>query len=335
MSKKAPSQHEQPEIDALCRSFVRAHGLDGQRIEPLEAGEVVSLEKVWEILDAEAAEVTERLVKDPAWGCLRTMLKKTRGHVLSSVLLYVAGQPASAEVVARSVLEASVNVLYILHRDRNERLGRYLSSYLAEQREKVDLWERSLVVCPAHEIDAHRAGITQKRQALADYAMVVTSAFSGCGFRFDPTAKLPNAFDRFREVGKEVSYRTEYIALCNQTHDAAEDLLNQFVIHICSPELVPMLDLETKSFSRMMIHVGVGYFFEACKAYATAFGLEAAVTASERAIQKAGRSAQEAAMGFHNSELKRDSERLLHVAGAEGIVPENPGHRDVTRRPDV
>jgi hypothetical protein len=300
MSESDRSPRQYPDLRAACQSFATEHGFDARRLDPLEAQLVFDLEKVWESLDSASACDMGRLVLDPAWGCVRTMLTKCRGHALAGVLLYSGGQPASAEVVSRSVMEASVNVIYILRRDRNERLARYLSSYIADQRERIDLWERSLINCPTDEIDAHRKGISQKRSAMDGYMAVVTTAYSGCSFPFDPNHKLPSVFERFREIGKEVSYRTEYSALCNQTHDAAEDLLNQFTIRICSPELLPMLELETKSFSRMMVHVSTGYFFEACHCYAEAFNLDPAAEQIRMALERAGRSAKEAAMGFHH-----------------------------------
>ncbi len=64
-----------------------------------------------------------------------------------------------------------------------------------------------------------------------------------------------------------------------------------------------MLELETRSFSRMMVHAGVGYFLEACKSYADAFSLRTAIPVAEQAIREANRSAQEAAAEFHDTPL--------------------------------
>jgi len=290
-----------PESRAVCHSFATDHGLDVQRIQPPEAGLVFGIERVWEVLEGSATEVADRLIQEATWGCLRTMLKKTRGHALSSVLLYVTGEGASAEVVARTVMEASVHVMYVLRGERNERLGQYLSSYIADQRDKIRKWEGSLGPCSNTEREAHQAGIAQKRAALDGYAAILDSALSEAGVRFNPHAKWPNAFEIFRAIGKEINYRTEYAALCLQTHDAAEDLLNQFVIRSGAPELAPMLELETSSFSRMMVHTGGGYFFEACKHYAEAFRFETAVSVAEQAMQDAKRSTQEAAMECHDA----------------------------------
>jgi len=129
-------------------------------------------------------------------------------------------------------------------------------------------------------------------------AAVIDQAFPGTGIRFDPAATWPNVSERFREVGKEVSYRTEYAALCSQTHDAAEDLINQFIIRGGASHLLPMLELETKSFSRMLVHSSVGYFLEACKNYAEAYGIKEAIPVAERAAAESKRSAGEAIQEF-------------------------------------
>ncbi len=39
----------------------------------------------------------------------------------------------------------------------------------------------------------------------------------------------PSVFDRFKHIGKELTYRTVYAALCSQSHNDAEDLLNALV----------------------------------------------------------------------------------------------------------
>ncbi|PJE54055.1 hypothetical protein TY87_17575 [Marinomonas sp. BSi20584] len=42
-------------------------------------------------------------------------------------------------------------------------------------------------------------------------------------------AKWPSAFDRFRLINDEIGYRTIYTALCSQSHNDPEDLLNQLL----------------------------------------------------------------------------------------------------------
>ena len=280
------------DTESISGRFADEHGIDVTRIAPEEKSTIFWLETSWYELNLAVQQFAESLILDPTWGLLWSMLTKTRAHASASIALYVVGQPSSAEVVTRTVMEASVNVLYILASNRPDRLARYLSSYVVEQRDKCEKWRRTAEQCPeAHT--SHFAGIAQKQKALQLFEQLLRQLLPEIGAGFIEDAVWPSVFERFQSVGNELGYRTEYTALCSQTHDAAEDLLNQ--VHIRSmgiPQLSDMLENETRLFSRMLIHAGIGYFLEACDRYAETFDQQSAIPIVRESRVKVAETAQ-------------------------------------------
>ena len=264
---------------------------------------------VWDRLENECAAKSDELIHDPTWGVSRTMLKKLREHANSSLILLISGNIASGEVVARSVMEGAVDVRYILNGDSRERCAQYLSSYVAKEREQCDKWERSLEILDESERAVHEMGLAQKRAVLDNYDVGLSSVSSEIGAPHDPSAKWPSVFERFKDVGQEVSYRTQYAALCIESHNAAEDLLNQLLAANSSDPAIPhMQAAEAIQFGRMMIHSAVTHFFRACATYGCSFELRNAVKSAveaENVVVRFAASAGQSIPDLHE-EVSRD-----------------------------
>jgi hypothetical protein len=171
-----------------------------------------------------------------------------------------------------------VNILYILRGDRFQRLHEYFSSYIATERTQNKAWADAAGRGPASERAVHARAIAEKEKALDIAEAFLQRCCTGVGRVYVPGAKLPSIFDRFKELGKETSYRTVYVALCSQAHNDAEDLLNEFAVKSTGDKgLAAKLEAETVGFSKFAVFVGLQYHLEAVVAYTHAFGLRAAV----------------------------------------------------------
>ena len=79
-------------------------------------------------------------------------------------------------------------------------------------------------------------------------------------------------------LGFEIDYRTLYAALCSQTHNDAEDLLNYFFfVASGNRELLEQGAIETVNFSRFLMYRGIDYYLEAARRYAICFKLDDAI----------------------------------------------------------
>jgi hypothetical protein len=88
------------------------------------------------------------------------------------------------------------------------------------------------------------------------------------------TITASDGFSRFRAVGEQIHYRTVYAALCSQTHNDAEDLLNNFAVHLTSDEaLHQSLAKETESFSWLLTAVAVDDFSHAVACFLVMYDL--------------------------------------------------------------
>jgi len=213
------------------------------------------------------------------------MTDRVYEYATASFALYIVGHPSSAEVVARTTVEAAINIMYILSGDRLERLWEYFWSYIATERHQNRLWLDSISEHKDDDRQVHRRGIEQKEKALSLYETFLRRAFQQAGFVPPAISQTtwPNLFDRFKSLGKETSYRTLYAAMCSQAHNDAEDLINRFVVHSsCAPEMEKMLASEAVRFSRMLVYFGLQYYLEAIQSYARCFGL----TEAERELKE-------------------------------------------------
>jgi hypothetical protein len=72
----------------------------------------------------------------------------------------------------------------------------------------------------------------------------------------------------------EIDYRTIYAALCSQTHNDAEELLEYFFATASGiKELIDKTALEAVNFSRLMLYFTVRYYIMVAGSYSIRFGL--------------------------------------------------------------
>jgi hypothetical protein len=259
---------------AFCKEFAENHGISPKLITGYEVEAVYWLEHSKTVIALSVSSHVERLVNEPTWGLLQAMLDRAYEYAAASLILYIVGQPSSGEVVARTTVEAAINVLYILNGNRIERLWQYLSSYIATERRQNKLWLDTISEYSDEDKQAHLSAMAQKEKALNLSEKFLNRAFQQMGFPSRADASWPSLFDRFKTLGKATSYRTVYAAMCSQAHNDAEDLLNKFIIHATGTnKLQDELNSETVNFSRMLVYFGLQHYFEASRSYAKCFGL--------------------------------------------------------------
>ena len=262
---------------SLCKKFAATHEISPHRITGHEIEAVYWLEFSRTAIAHSVNQSIERLTNEPTWGLLQAMLDRVYGYAAASLILYVVGRPFSGEVVARTTVEAAINVLYILNGNRVERLWQYFSSYIATERRQNRLWLDAISGYSDEDKQIHLSAIARKERALSGSEQILRGAFQQMGFTPNSDASWPNLFDRFRVLGKATSYRTVYAAMCSQSHNDAEDLINKFIIHsVGTAEMQEALASETLNFSRMLVYFGLKYYLEASLIYTIAFDLPGA-----------------------------------------------------------
>lgn len=214
---------------------------------------------------------------DPVWALLRSMLDRTFEYVEGAVSAYVTGSTAASEVISRTVIESAINLLFILVDKRDgSHLTQYLSHYFSNEEKEIDRWLNLADGLTEKGKKIHQSEAIQKQKALAYLKNIIDKSLLELELPTtnQVTGKWPNIAERFKFLNLQVDYRTTYAALCSQTHNDAEDLLNYFVfVSLGNQNLLDKVALETVNFSRLMMYIGVKYYILAASSYAIRFGL--------------------------------------------------------------
>jgi len=201
--------------------------------------------------------------ENPADGLLATLAYRVYSSVCGSLALVAIGQLQEAEIVARTIVESSVNTLYILKEDTENRLLQFFLSYIDIERTQNQRWEKTLATHDRAETMEHRERIKQKALALDAYERFLASVATQVNVA-QPSRVWPKMDRLFQAIGQELGYRTVYAALCSQSHHDAEDILNRFFVdsHPETGDLSSRMRREKHTFSLYMVLSAVNYFLE-------------------------------------------------------------------------
>lgn len=257
-------------------------------------------------LDLQVQEIArtnlEILEKEESWGLLHRMYEKAAAHTAACIVLLSNRHFASAEALCRTAIEASVNLCYCSPNDSVDRILTYFKSHIAEERRQNRLWSESIKAraVPRAESDEYSRGIRQKEEALRNYERIITQTFAQIGHSYALVSdKWPSTYDRFRALNKEIEYRTIYTALCSQTHNDAEDLINEFV-HGTSqvPGAHEAQERENQNFARVMVLAALRFLVESAAIYLAKYPIDSN-TAMLPLLKQAISISEEAACAHH------------------------------------
>ena len=265
---------------SICERFASKYGILPDRIKGSEVQAIYWIERSYILYSQAATENCDRLMLDASWGYVHFLLEKIHEHVASSIIQYLLGFHASGEIIARTVIESSVNVLYIMQGEsRIERIVEYILSYIHQERKQNTQWKETISKEDRENQTFYLAGLSQKAQYLEGAEKILME-----GLKNEPSitsCPSPNSwgniYDRFCALGEKMGYRTIYAAASSQVHSDAEDLLNEFLIALspATEHYGNMLSSETSNFSRMIVYQGLRYYLKAIMAYCNCFGLNA------------------------------------------------------------
>ena len=234
---------------------------------------------LFEALQREVKGATERHINEldeaHAWALLQSMYLRSSAHTEACLALLSNEHFASAEALCRTVIESAVNLYYSSRGDSASNVLIYFKNYISTERGQNRNWRNSVANSkhPKSSKDTHFERIANKDLALNRYEYILTEAFGQIGIDYSKTSESwPSIFDRFREIDKELEYRTVYAALCSQAHNDPEDLLNEFVHGVLqTPGMKEAQDFENKNFARYMVLVALAFHIESTGIYLAKF----------------------------------------------------------------
>lgn len=221
---------------------------------------------------------SDRLSQIPIWGIIVAMLQRVYDYADSALFLLLCNQLPGSEITARTTAEAAINLMYILDKDTDERLMTYLADYYYREIEELSRWEKAAkALTDKHELQTHLDAIKNKRAAINTlpevFREIGTVKFPKSKVEFPPISK------RFKELGREIEYRTIFAALSSQVHNAPEDLINRILAGAASTIhgtdiFKTITEQQRLGFAKMLTFRAIGYYIEAINSCFTYFNLD-------------------------------------------------------------
>ena len=265
---KANSKPPPPEV--LVRQFAERHLLKFTDLLKREELAIRTTSIANILVNAAYAAQDDKNLADPAVGLLLNMLHRDFEHIEASIVAFVTGCGASAEVIARAATESSVNILYIVAGDRVQRLQAYFDHYLMGVDSQVEKWQAQIRHLSPQEAAIHKLGAERRRLATDALRRFLRSVFGN--------AKAPawpkTIAQRFEALGDTLAYRTFYARMSSEIHADAEETLRYFAGHALNDQSkFEAMALETVWMTRFLIHYAVSLFLKASIAYAESYSM--------------------------------------------------------------
>lgn len=220
----------------LVKEFIRKRAISEsmELNKPLHDG-LYNLEKLNDIIERSCRENVEKLVNEVHWPSMHDMYRRNYEYCCGVFGAFLIGQIPSCEALCRTAIEGSVNLHYISLGDSMTKQISYFKNHIETERKQNKNWKRSIEDSTySDEAKAeHLQRISDKDRTLDHYEYALKTSFALSNIDFDIVSlKWPSIFERFKEIGQEVGYRTIYAALCSQAHNDAEDSLNKIMARI-------------------------------------------------------------------------------------------------------
>lgn len=217
----------------------------------------------------------DRLEPEPTWGLAFRSLERVTEYASAGVLSAVTSS-VGGEIVARTILEASINLKFMLYQPehRANRFFAYISSYILDKQNQNRQWRTAIASLAAPERTIHDAAIARKEAAMKHCKTLIDDVFREMGVDVAKQPSWGKIAARFEAMGQALDYRTIYYALSSQMHNDAEELLNMFVVHSTGdPVAIERLKNETYSFAWFCLTLAIREYSGAVACYLFSFDL--------------------------------------------------------------
>jgi len=207
----------------------------------------------------------------PHSGMLITQLARIDEYAESALTLMLTKNDfRSVEIISRTIIEASMNLRWIcLESNPMPAIIGYMTKTLSHLERDTREWKKSLQgAIDADLKSAHLKKISLKEAQIANYRNWMNNNLPDGEVKKFPKSKKK----LFQILNDEIGYNTIYAALCSQSHNDGEDLMNntlmmqyhevfsQIGVETDIPE---SLEEEKKNFASLMLLESFKYLLDA------------------------------------------------------------------------
>ncbi|MDD3595591.1 DUF5677 domain-containing protein [Sulfuricurvum sp.] len=216
------------------------------------------------------------LSSEPSIGGIFQVTERALEQAFGALVAYSCKCAPTAELAARTCMEKSINVMYILNGDRTSKFLAWIRSYLELSIRQIDDWKKAAIEEYGELTEFHETAIRRRLEAITTLQSIHQESENGLreiGIDFNPIERWPSKISkRFSDVGESTMYATGYARMSSQVHGDAEDTLNYMLLSVSDDEDLKMnMALETLAFTEYCIFLGVLYYLKSVKDFQQVF----------------------------------------------------------------
>lgn len=203
---------------------------------------------------------------------LHNLLARVFEHAQAMLVSLVTGSGASAEALARIVVEGSINIMYLSTFGDAATLVQFFRLWIKEHDRKLSEW--SSEVEGETYARSVRAMIEERRKVVVTLDRFIAQVETQCAIAAAATkAEWPKSlFKRFEALGRQTDYYQSYHRLSGPSHVTGEDTLMWMFALQMPNEYLQRMGAETWAYSIMMSRIAGTFFVDAVAACVIAHG---------------------------------------------------------------
>ena len=228
---------------------------------------VESTQESFNIGNAYFSELTFSIeAEDFKFQVLCNLIGRVFEHVQGMLVAMATGSPASAEALGRTVVEGSINIIYLALRGSPNTALHFLRTWVAEHHRRLNEWEDFIKMDEGSE-DVLTM-IASRRSVTDLYQSVTTSIEEQCNLASpEKHDQWPSKLsDRFNAVGRKTDYFESYHRLSGASHLTGEDTLHFLIAANSKPSDALKFSKEAWAYSIMMTRISSIFFVDAVEA---------------------------------------------------------------------
>lgn len=218
---------------------------------------------------------------NPFDGFFIDMLHRASNVFGGMVALIASGHLQEAEVLSRTLAESSLKIMHLTAGDVENNLAQYIARHFSESEWKNNQWHS---VINGDDIHSHKNLIQKKTHTEASAKEVCRTFIEAAGGVWPEKTASASMKKIFKDLDKELEYRTVYRAMCGQPHQNPEDVINSLLCSLTSDSDQQRRSKEEKHcFSIFVCLWGVRYHLESIATLAKHFSFHSVLTQTKLA----------------------------------------------------
>lgn len=203
---------------------------------------------------------------------LLNLLGRTYEHSEGMLVAISTGSPASAEALARIVVEGSINVMYLATIGNSSTLIQFFRSWLHEHERKLSDWKG--MIKDESFAEKVSAMINERSEFIKILSQYVDSIeLQALIEPADKNTEWPKALlKRFEVMGRKTDYYESYHRLSGASHLTGEDTLLWLISLGLPIEQKIKMAKEAWAYSTMMTRIASTFFVDAAAACVIGYG---------------------------------------------------------------